>query len=383
MNQGEKIEQCNMIEQAATRFLQNQYPFAVRQKLIDTNSGFCYDQWRETADLGWMYLPISEQFDGHGGDADFVAVLMREFGRHNYQSPYFASAVVGAKVLEVMAEASERADMLHQIAEGSAIVSAAIYEKQSRYDLGNIIASATESDDCYILQGSKVGVQYGNIATHLLILARTSGNQLDREGLSVFLVPKDREGISFDHHRTHDGGRVSIVHLNHVAVEPDGLIGPENLALPKLQESLNFAIAMLCAEMAGVMDSTFKLVLEFVKTRTQFGSSIGSFQSIQHRLVDMYMRCELAASMSSEATRACNDLIGPEQDRLVSAAKAEIGRLAILNAEEAIQLHGAMGMMDEMPVGHFLKRVFALNSLYGDAEHHQARYRQLNRNQQI
>lgn len=372
-----------MIEQAATRFLQNHYPFAVRQKLIDTSSGFCHDQWRETAELGWMHLPISEHFDGHGGDADFVAVLMREFGRHNYQSPYFASAVVGAKVLEVMTEDGKRTDMLHQIADGSVIVSPAFYEKQSRYDLCNTITSATESGNGYTLQGSKVGVQFGNTATHLLILARTSGDQLDHEGLSIFLVMKDRDGIGFDHHRTHDGGRVSIVHLNHVEVECDNLIGSENLALPKLQQSLNFAIAMLCAEMTGVMDSTFKLVLEFVKTRTQFGSRIGSFQSIQHRLVDMYMRCELAAAMSREATRAVNDLSGPEQDRLVSAAKAEIGRLAILNAEEAVQLHGAMGMMNEMPVGHFLKRVFALNSLYGDAEYHQARYRQLNRDQQI
>ncbi len=382
MHQSEKIEQCNMIERAASRFLQNRYPFEVRQKLINTNSGFCHDQWRETADLGWMHLPVSEHFDGHDGDADFVAVLMREFGRHNYQSPYFTSAVVGAKVLEVMAEEPARTDMLHQIAEGPAIVSAAIYEKQSRYDLCNTITSAKESGNRYTLQGSKVGVQYGNIATHLLILARTSGNQLDCEGLSIFLVPIDCEGISFDHHRTHDGGRVSIVHLNKVAAERDSLIGPKNLALPKLQESLNFAIAMLCAEMTGVMDSTFNMVLEFVRTRTQFGSSIGSFQSIQHRLVDMYMRCEMAASMSSEATRAVNDLTGLEQDRLVSAAKAEIGRLAILNAEEAIQLHGAMGMMDEMPVGHYLKRVFALNSLYGDAEHHQARYRKLNQDWQ-
>ncbi len=383
MNQSEKIEQCNMIEQTAMRFLHNRYPFAVRQKLINTNSGFCHDQWRETADLGWMHLPVSEHFDGHGSDAELVAVLMREFGRHNYQSPYFASAVVAAKVLEIMAGDAVRADMLHQIAEGSAIVSAAIYEKQSRYDLRNTITSATESDNGYILQGSKVGVQYGNIATHFLILARTSGSQLDHGGLSIFLVPKDREGIGLDHYRTHDGGRVSIVHLNHVAAGRDSLIGSENLALPRLQESLNFAIAMLCAEMTGVMDSTFKLVLEFVKTRTQFGSSIGSFQSIQHRLVDMYMRCELATSMGREATRAVNDLSGLEQDRLVSAAKAEIGRLAILNAEESIQLHGAMGMMDEMPVGHYLKRVFALNALYGDAEHHQARYRQLNQDQQI
>ena len=193
----------------------------------------------------------------------------------------------------------------------------------------------------------------------------------------MFLLPCNLDGVSFEHYSTHDGGRVSLVHLDNVAVDSNCLIGSENLALPNLQRSLNFATAMLCAEMVGVMDATFEKTLEFVKTRTQFGSAIGSFQSIQHRLVDMYMRCELATSMSMEAARAVNDLLSPEQDRLVSAAKAEIGRAAILNAEEAIQLHGAMGMMDEMPTGHFLKRAFALNLLYGDAEYHQARYRQL------
>ena len=256
MNQSENIEQCNMIEQSATRFLNNRYPFPVRQKLINSNSGYCHHQWQETADLGWMQLPLSEQFDGHGGDAELVAVLMREFGRHNYQSPYFASAVLGAKVLEIMAEDPVQTDMLHQIAEGKAIVSAAFYEKQSRYDLCNTTTSATQSDNGYTLQGSKVGVQYGNIATHLLILARTSGDQVDCSGLSIFLVSKDREGIGFDHHRTHDGGRVSIVHLNNVVAERSSLTGSEYPTLPKLQEALNFAIAMLCAELTGVMDST-------------------------------------------------------------------------------------------------------------------------------
>ena len=377
MLQSEKNEQCSLIEQSAKRFMQDRYPFEKRRELISTDSGYCRDRWREKSELGWMYLPISERFGGHGGDADFVSVLMREFGRHNYHSPYFVSAVLCSRLLETMAVGDVRSKMLDQIADGSAIVSAALYERQSRYDLCNTATTAIRSGDGFVLQGTKVGVQYGNAATHLLILARTDGEQHDSTGLSIFLLPSSLDGVDFEHHSTHDGGRVSLVHLDNVAVDSDRLIGSENLALPNLQRSLNFATAMLCAEMVGVMDATFERTLDFVKTRTQFGSTIGSFQSIQHRLVDMYMRCELAASMSMEAARAVNDLLSPEQDRLVSAAKAEVGRAAILNAEEAIQLHGAMGMMDEMPIGHYLKRAFALNLLYGDAEYHQARYRQL------
>lgn len=377
MLHSDKSEQCALIAQSAERFMQDRYPFAKRRELISTDSGYCHDQWRDKAELGWMHLPISENFGGHGGDADFVAVLMREFGRHNYQSPYFVSAVLCARMLETMAKGKVRSDMLNRIAAGTAIVSAALFEPQSRYDLCNTATTATRSGDRYLLKGNKVGVQYGNSATHLLILARTAGGQHDCSGLSIFLLPNDLDGLRFEHHAAHDGGRVSILHLDNIAVGPESLVGPEDLALPTLRYSLNFATAMLCAEMVGVMDATFEQTLDYVKTRTQFGQTIGSFQSIQHRLVDMYMRSEVAASMGMEAARAVNDLDSPEQDRLVSAAKAEIGRAAILNAEEAIQLHGAMGMMDDMPVGHYLKRAFALNSFLGDAEHHQARYRQL------
>ena len=370
-------EQREMVEYSASRYLEDRYSFEERRKLVDTELGYCQEQWQEMVELGWMYIAISEEFDGLGDDAGLAATLMKEFGRMNFQSPFFVSAILSAKIIENLADDSVRFHMLDQIAEGLAIVSAALYEPQSRFDLNNVATAAIKKGDGYVLNGTKVGVLYGSVAKHLLVLARTSGDQSDKDGLSIFLLASDQEGISLENHRTHDGCRMSTLTLEDVTVERESLIGPENLVLPELQNSLNFAISMLCAEMVGVMEATFEQTLEYVKMRSQFGKSVGSFQSIQHRLVDMYMRCELSASMSAEAARAVNELTGKEQDRLVAAAKSEIGRAAILNGEEAIQLHGAMGMMDEIPIGHYLKRVFALNSLLGDAEFHQSRYREL------
>ena len=373
----EENEQRELIEHSASRYLEDRYSFEERQKIIDTEIGYSQEQWQELAELGWMSISFSEQFNGLGGDATLVGTLMREFGRKNFQSPFFASAVLSAKIIENLGDGSIRSEMLNQIADGSAIVSAALYEPQSRYDLNNVSTTATKTNDGFILQGKKVGVQYGAAATHLLILASIAGNKSDANGLSMFLLAKDREGVSLENHKTHDGGRVSTLTLDNVAVKREDLIGTENQALAELQPSLNFAISMLCTDMVGVMEATFEQTLEYVKMRSQFGKSVGSFQSIQHRLVDMYMRCELSDSMAMEAARAADELSGAEQDRLVAAAKLEIGRAAILNGEEAIQLHGAMGMMDEIPIGHYLKRVFALNSLLGDTEFHQSRYREL------
>ena len=377
MDANEKSEQLRLIEDSARRFLEKSYSFNHRSALVGAEPGYSSEQWQQMTELGWMLLPLSEQYDGFGGDANLMCALMHQFGRSNFVSPYFSSVVVAARILQNAATGSVHSNLLNQIAEGTSIVSPALYEAQSRYDLHNTTTTAVATDSGYVLNGTKVGVQYGNAASHFLVLARTAGEQTDRTGLSLFLVPADCSGIRLEHYCAHDGARVSTLHLDNVEIESDGLVGAEYQALAPLQGAINYAVSMLCAEMTGVMDAMLEQTLEYVKTRTQFGSTIGSFQAIQHRLVDMYLRCELATSMSAEAARAVNELEGVDQERLVSAAKAEIGRAAVLNAEEAVHLHGAMGLMNEMPIGHYLKRCFSLNLLYGDADYHQARYREL------
>ena len=373
----EKRQQYKLLEDSARRFLEKNYKFDKRSQHIGKEPGFSYSHWQQMTELGWMELSIGTEYNGLGGGADLMAALMKQFGRFLYLNPYFASVVVSSRLLERMAAEPIKKSVLSEIAAGSSVVTPALYEKQSRYDLSNIATTAIRSGDKYVLNGSKVGVQYGNAATHLTVLARTAGNQTDSEGLSLFFIPTGEKGVEFQHYTTHDGGRVSTVGLNEVTIDGDRLMGAEHQALPALQLALNYATAVLCAEVTGAMEVLFEQTLEYVKTRTQFGQKIGSFQAIQHRMVDMYMRCELANSMCQEAVRVVDELDSPQQDLIVSAAKAEIGRMAVLNAEEAVHLHGAMGMMNEMPVGHYFKRIFSLNLLYGDPAYHQTRYRDL------
>lgn len=371
------FEQQSLIEDAARRFLEKNYSFEKHRKIIAKEPGYSTDHWREMAQLGWMLLPISAEFGGLGGSTALVLTLLKEFGRTLYVSPYLASAVTSARIIEKMAARPVGQQILEKIGSGEVIVSPAIYEPQARYDLNNVATTASTARGAILLSGAKTAVLYGNAASHLLVLAQNAGNHESHREFSLHLIPKDTEGVQLTHYRTHDGARASDVKLDNVESRDPQMIWQGEQTLTEISQAMNLANAAISAELVGAMEATLELTLDFVKTRTQFGQKLSSFQSLQHRLVDMYMRCQMAESLSRETARAIDSFRGAEQDIMVSAAKCEIARAALLNAEEAIQLHGAMGMMDEMAVGHYLKRVFSLSLLFGDADYHQARYRSL------
>ncbi len=370
-------EQLQQIADTAKRFLKENHTFEERQKIVASHSGFSSELWQQMAELGWLMLPISSDCGGLDGNAEQVAALAREFGHSNFVSPFLASAVLSSRLIEWMDEKLQNAETMEQIAIGNSIVVPALYERQSRYDLANVATTAVRNGNSYLLNGRKIALAYGCVASNFLVLARTAGKQTDTSGLSFFLIPSTAENIKLKHFSRHDGSRVSELLLNDTAVSSDCLVGAENNAYSTLKRGINYANAIICSEMIGLMEYMLDITLEYVKSRSQFGQPLSSFQALQHRLVDMYMRCQLADSMSQEAIRAVDSLTGAEQDIMVAAAKLEIGRAAVMNAEEAVQLHGAMGMMDDMPIGHCLKRVFTLNLEYGDPDFHQARYRSL------
>lgn len=377
MLNSELREQLILFKDVARRFLSDCHTFEQRRRIIDRHPGYSLEQWQAMAELGWMKLPIGASYDGLGCRAEFVAALIKEFGRSLYLNPYLISVGVASRILEWAAPEPMKTKLLEGIGNGTEIVSCAFYEAQSRYELDNVLTTAVPRNDGYELNGAKVAILYGIAATQLLVLARTSGHSTDSDGLSLYLVPACRRGVSLKHYSAHDGGRISLLTLNQVQISSQRLVGNVDRALSFVQRGINYGIALACAEMAGIMETVLDLSLTHIKTRTQFGKTIGSFQAIQHRAVDMYMRCELANSMSSEAVRAVEELDLPQQNLVVSAAKLEIGNAAVLNAEEGIQLHGAMGMMDEMPIGHCLKRIFSLNLMFGDPDHHLNNYRRL------
>ena len=372
-------EHYSLLTDSAERFLSENYSFTDRQKIISQDPGYRAEHWQQTVELGWTCLCVPPEYGGLGADARFVAQLTRQFGKHIFLSPLFASGVVSSKIIELTARDSQRQAMLEQIAQGHSIITTALYEPQSRYDLHNIATLAARDRNLYTINGSKVAVQYGSCATHIVVLARTEGEQSDTWGLTLFCIPATAEGLHFKHYVGHDGSRVSTLELNHVSVDSSCMLGSVNEAALPLQRAINFSVSAICAEMTGAMEFLLDTTLDYVKTRSQFGRKLSEFQTIQHRLVDMYARCEMANSLSQEAARAVDTLSELEQNLIISAAKHEIGQMAIFNAEEAVHLHGAMGMMDELPIGHYLKRLFCLNLAFGDCDYHKTRYRELSK----
>ncbi len=371
MQAGSADIQSILADQAA-RFVQEQYSFDQRKHCISLEGGFSKEHWRTFAELGWLALPISSKAGGYGCSQGDIHVVMHQFGRGMVMSPYLTSSVFAPRLLE--AGSPPLQDLIGEIGSGAAICAVAACEPRARYNIQHVATSATPKDGRYALQGEKVAVAYGHVATELIVVARTCGKTLDREGISLFALPSRSKGVSMTSYWTHDGGRASTIKFDNALATP---IGTEGGAFDTIHSASNCAAAATCAEMTGAMFAVFEQTLQYLKTRSQFGTKIGSFQALQHRAVDMYMQCELAQSLSLDAARAIDELAGAEQDMLVSAAKWQIGEAAIEVAEQAIQLHGAMGMMDELPIGHYLKRITALNQSFGDAMHHQSRYRRL------
>ncbi len=370
------FEQQSLIEDAARRFLQDNYVFADHRKMVAEQPGYSRSQWREMAKLGWMLLPIRAEFDGLGGDMALIAALAKEFGRSLYISPFLPSAVVSSQLIQDSSNESIRDSMLNGIGSGEFIISPALYEPQSRYSLENIKCTAHRYSDKIVLNGKKSAVLYANAADSFVVLARLNGSNDSHDDL-LCLVPSNHDGVKLTHYRTHDGASMSALTLSNVSLQENRVLLCTSAVYQSVERAIGFANASICAELVGAMEAIMEITLEYVKTRAQFGKKLSSFQSLQHRLVDMFIRCQLAESMSREALRATQLRDRTEREMIICAAKCEIARAALLNAEEAVQLHGAMGMMEEMPVGHYLKRIFTLSLLFGDADYHQARYRDL------
>ncbi len=373
----DSMHEERLIKDSARRFLTANHTFEERCKIIAEEPGYSASQWREMAELGWMLLPLSSELGGLGGDIKLLSTLHKELGRSLHVSPFLSSAVIATLIIERTRNESLRTEILRAMSADDTIVSPAIYEPQSRYELENIATTASENHGELVLNGHKCAVLYGNVAAQFLVLARIKARDDQTHRHLLCLMPSDQDGVSMTHYRTHDGGRLTDMKLNRVRLHRSRVLLDDQSVLPVIRRTISAANALLCAELVGGMEATLEMTLEYLRTRSQFGRKLASFQALQHRAVDMFMRCQLAESMRREAACAFESTNETAREMTVSAAKCEIARAALLNAEEAIQLHGAMGMMDEMPVGHYLKRVFTLNMLFGNADYHRARYRTL------
>ena len=369
-------EEQTLLRDTVAAWLADTYDFEKRRAAIASAAGWRPELWKALAqDLGVLGATFPEEQGGLGGGATEVMVVQEELGKALVVEPYLGTVVIGGGFLQ-RAGTPAAADLIGKIIDGEARFAFAWAEPQARYCLHDLAVTARKDGAGWVLNGAKAVVVGAPFATHLVVTARTGGARRDTGGVSVFVVAKDAKGVVTRDYPTVDGGRASEVIFENVAVGPEALIGPEGEALPMVEAVVDEAIAATCAEACGVLRKLHEGTLDYTKQRKQFGAPIASFQVLQHRMVDMFINVEQAVSMTYMAHIKLAEPAA-ERAKAVSAAKVQIGRACKFVGQHAIQLHGGMGMTDEMAIGHYFKRATLIEGVFGSTDHHLARYEAL------
>ena len=363
-------EEQRLLKESLERLIGDRYAFEQRKVYGQSPEGWSRELWRQYAELGLLGLPFAERYGGSGGGPIETMIAMEAFGRALALEPFLATVVLGGGFLRHGGTAEQCAALIPRIADGSLTLAFAHTERQSRYNLADISTKAVRDGAGWVLDGEKGVVLHGDTADQLIVTARSGGGRRDRDGVGVFIVDAKDAGVSRRGYPTQDGLRAAEITLAGVRVGPEGVIGEPGAALPLVERVVDEAIAALCAEAVGAMAVMHELTVDYLKTRRQFGREIGSFQVLQHRAVDMLVALEQARSMAMFATMMTADENADERRSAASAAKVQIGRSGRLVGQQAIQLHGGIGMTMEYKVGHYFKRVTMIDAMFGDTGHH-------------
>ncbi len=366
-------EEQTMIRDSLARLIREQYDFDTRREVVASDAGWRPEMWAQFAELGLLMAPFSEDNGGLGGGPIDAMVVMEEFGKGLVVEPYIPSVVCGGSFLKHAGSAAQKEDHLTGIMSGEQVFAFAWAEPRGRFNLADIQTTAKSDGGGYVINGHKAVVIGAPWATHFVVTARTSGDRRDAGGVSVFIVPKDASGVTTRDYPTVDGRRASEVYFENVSVGAEHVVGDVDGALPLVERVADEAIAATCAEACGVMGVAHSMTVEYSRQRKQFGVPIGKFQVLQHRMVDMFMEHEQSISMTYMATLMLGE---SEVDRkkAVSAAKVRIGQAGRFVGQEAVQIHGGMGMTEELAVGHYFKRLTMIDSEFGNVDHHMKRY---------
>jgi alkylation response protein AidB-like acyl-CoA dehydrogenase len=361
-------EEQTMIQDSIARFVTDNYALDQRNAIVAQEHGFSIQNWQQFAELGWLSIPFAEEHGGFGGGPVDTMVIMQEFGRGLVAEPFLPTVLLFGGLLQAGASQQLQSDYIPQIIVGDLQGAFAYLERQSRYELADIKTRAKQDGDSWVIDGEKTVVLNGGAAQKLVVAARTSGNQADQSGITLFLVDALAEGVESTSYRMTDGRQAANIHLSNVTAE--ALIGPVDDGYALMQSVIGDARLAVSAEALGAMESLNAQTLEYLKTRKQFGVAIGSFQALQHRMVDCFAACENTKSLLYRAV--CLAQAGDEDThRSLLALKVMVGRAGRQIGGEAIQMHGGMGMTNEMPVGFYVKRLMIINTLFGDADYHQ------------
>ncbi|HWA89672.1 MAG TPA: acyl-CoA dehydrogenase family protein [Rhizomicrobium sp.] len=365
-------EEQTLLRNSVARYLADNYKFEDWRKFTRSETGRDPRHWAQFAELGLLAAPLPEAHGGLGGDALSTMIVMEEFGRALVVEPYVPTVVIGGGLIDRAGSDAMKEEFLPRIASGESVMAFAFAEPQGRFNLADLATSAKKSGGNYVLSGQKSVVLGAPWADTLIVTARTSGGQRDAKGVSVFLVDKNAKGVSCRDFPTVDGNRASEITFENVEVPAARLIGAADEGLALIERATDDAIAAHAAEATGAMKMLVDATVEYSKTRKQFGVPIGKFQALQHRMVDMFVNYEQAVSITLMVTLKLAD--DAERAKAASAAKVQIGRSGRFVGQGAVQVHGGMGMTDELNVGHYFKRLTMLDTLYGNVDHHLKRY---------
>ena len=366
-------EEQELLRGSLQRLLRDRYDFDARRKIVATDEGWSRKHWSAFAELGLCAAPFQESSGGLGGGPLATMIVMREFGRNLVVEPFLETVVLAGGLIEDVGSQAQHDAFLPQIMAGESIWALAWAEGRSRYDFNNVATTARRQGEVYVLNGTKATVIGAPWADKLIVSARTSGEPRDRSGVSLFVVDRQSANLHLQSFKTIDGRRAAEITLMNVQVPAGQLLGTEGKGVAALEACRDRAIAALCAEAVGAMSELNSVTLEYAKTRKQFGVALGTFQVLQHRMVDMFIALEEAISLTQHLnlSLATGE---PHGSKLASGAKSKVGYAARFIAEQAIQLHGGMGMSDELNVGHYFKRIASINVQFGDPTYHLMRY---------
>lgn len=366
----------NQLRESVERFVREEYDFTRRRKLVTSDAGHDESCWRQYADFGWLAIPFSEEEGGIGGDATDTGIVMEGVGRGLLLEPYLANVVLAGGVLSAMGSAGQKAEWLQPMMLGERKLALAYGEPGARYEINTCATTARRDGGSWVLDGRKSLVYGGSNADTLVVIARTAGSTEDREGLSAFVVDAGTPGLGVTRYALHDGQRAADVVLSGVKVDTQHLLGTEGQAIDPLELVIDRAIAAVASEAVGAMATLVDMTLDYLKTRQQFGRPIGTNQALQHRMVDMYIALDEARSMALYGALMLTEPEAAARRKALSATKIEIDRTARLVGQEAVQLHGAMGVTEELAVGHYFKRLSMIGVSFGDRDWHLRRYAQ-------
>jgi pimeloyl-CoA dehydrogenase small subunit len=365
-------EEQRMIKDAVDRLVADRYGFEQRARYLGEADGWSRELWASYAELGLLGLPFAEADGGFAGGPAETMIVMEAVGRGLLLEPYLASVVLAGGLVASAADEEQRAEILPPLIAGERLLAFAHSEAQARYDLTDVDTRARRDRDHWVIDGCKRFVLHGDCADHLIVSARVSGERCDPDGIALFVVDAKAVGVSCRGYQTQDRLRAADITLDGVRVPLVALLGTSGQALPLIEKAVDGAIAALCAEAVGAMQQAFDMTVEYLKLRKQFGVLIGSFQVLQHSAVDMLVMIEQARSMAYYASMMVNEEDALERRRAIAAAKVQINRSARFVAQQAVQLHGGIGVTEECQVGHFMRRLSMIEILFGDADHHLA-----------